>query len=266
MSKSMTRRDILTHSVPALALAGVMGGGYTAFAQPEGDRRGAGQRGGREPLIMSMLRQGYSDGEYRLPKLPYAHNALEPHIDEQTMRLHHERHHQAYVNNLNSALKAAQQIGQNEDLDAQKVAGLQRDLSFNAGGHVLHSIFWATMAPDSGGQPQGPIAEGLKRQFGSFDAFRRYFSRVATSLKGSGWAVLVYEPMGDNLIVNAAGDQDLRLIPGGMPLLPLDVWEHAYYLRYQNERAKYIEAWWNVVNWSAVNEVYSVLRQRYERD
>ena len=138
--------------------------------------------------------------------------------------------------------------------------GLERDLSFNGGGHMLHTLFWATMAPQAGGTPQGTLAEAIDASFGSFAAFKTYFSKVAAGIKGSGWALLMWEPLGDRLMVCAVNEHDAHLIPGSLALLPLDVWEHAYYLKYQNVRADYIAAWWNVVNWAAVGTFLDKLR------
>lgn len=259
MTSSVTRRDLLTRQTPAIALAGLFGATATLLAQQAESERlsPAAQK------VHNAIRQAFVGGRYALPQLPYAYDALEPHIDAQTMQLHHARHHQSYVDGLNRAHDRIRKLaGQGDDVDMSQLAGIQRDLSFNGGGHVLHVIFWATMGPDAGGEPQGPLAETIAEQFGSFEAFKGYFSKVAASVKGSGWAILGYEPMGNRLSVFASNEHDAYYIPGTFPLLPLDVWEHAYYLRYQNQRTKYIQAWWNVVDWQAVSAIYELHRPR----
>lgn len=255
LSTSSTRRQLLVEQLPALALgAGLLGSNLT-WGQPAIPKSTASATG----KIQRLLAGGFMDGKYALPTLPYAYDALEPHIDEQTMRLHHDRHHKAYVDNLNNAITALAEMRQNDDYDSARLESLQRDISFNAGGHVLHSVFWGVLGP-SGGQPTGELQKALQQHFGGFEAFKSHFMKVATGIKGSGWAVLVYEPFGQQLLIVALGDQDLRHIPGAQPLLPLDVWEHAYYLKYQNQRAKYVEAFFNVIDWSAVQDHLATVR------
>lgn len=251
MNKAMSRRDMLTQVVPAAAFVGV-GLNSAALLAQQADQPG-------ENVVGRLLAAAYQNGQYALPPLPYAYEALEPHIDAKTMQLHHDKHHLAYVNGLNAAMKAIQ----TGNIDPTALPTVQRNLSFNGGGHILHTIFWATMAPNAGGAPQGPIADAINKSFGSFDAFKDYFTKVAAGVKGSGWALLSYEPLGDQLMVFEVNEHDTKLIAGSVPLLPLDVWEHAYYLKYQNVRADYIKAWWNVVNWSAVNGAYQWVRARY---
>lgn len=248
----LSRREILTQALPAAAALGA--GLLTMNALAQGG--GAGQGG---PIHQSML-EAYSGGEYQLPKLPYAYDALEPAIDAKTLQLHHDKHHKAYVDNLNKAVKGLAELQKSADIDPARLAGLERDLSFNGGGHTLHTLFWATMAPKAGGEPKGPLAEAISKQFGSFDAFQNYFSKVAAGIKGSGWALLSYDAVGDQLAVFAVKDHDAYLTPGTLALLPLDVWEHAYYLKYQNVRADFIKAWWGVVNWEAVGAAYAHFR------
>ncbi len=256
MLDALTRRDIITRAIPAAALAGTTLGAFQALAQDNG-RQPAGGQPADNP-VQAAIAQAFEGGEYKLPPLPYDYNALEPHIDEQTMRLHHDKHHLGYVNGLNKALAAARDM--KGEIDNWKLESVQRELSFHGGGHLLHTIFWATMAPNAGGQPQGALGEAITRQYGSFDQFKAYFSKAAGIVKGSGWAVLCYEPVGDALVVFSLNEHDTKLIAGAHPLLPIDVWEHAYYLKYQNNRSAYIEAWWNVVNWNAVNASYQWLR------
>ncbi|BCS31665.1 superoxide dismutase [Luteitalea sp. TBR-22] len=193
---------------------------------------------------------------YELAPLPYAHNALEPFIDEQTMQIHHGRHHQTYVNNVNAALEKY------PELQGKPIEQLIADLNAipedirtavrnNGGGHANHTLFWQVMGPNAGGAPTGKVAEAINAKFGSFDAFKEAFAKAAVGRFGSGWAWLIKN--GDGVEITSTPNQDSPLMEGKTPLLGLDVWEHAYYLKYQNKRPDYIAAWWNVVNWDAVN-------------
>ena len=195
---------------------------------------------------------------YTLPDLPYDYSALEPHIDEQTMRLHHDKHHQAYVDGANTALAKLAELRQSGD---QATLNLWlNNLSFNLSGHVLHSVFWPNMGPNGGGDPSGELARQIGSDFGSVDSFRKQFSAAATGVQGSGWAILAYDvASGQMLIQQAEKHQDVTA-QGLTPLLVLDVWEHAYYLKYQNVRANYVSAWWNVVNWDDVGRRLSQAR------
>ncbi len=254
------RRHVLAGGLSAAFAAGGFGGS-ALFAQQDRQQRQNDQQD--LPVVAQLINQAYQDGQYALPPLPYPYDALEPHIDATTMKLHHDVHHQGYVNGLNKTLTALKELRGPGEVDAAQLEALQRNLTFNGGGHLLHTIFWGTMSPDGDGQPQGPVAEAINRDFGSFDQFRTYFSNAATSVKGSGWGILAYEPVGDRLVVFGTNDHDLRMIAGSQPLLPLDVWEHAYYLKYQSKRGEYVQAWWNVVNWDAVNKLYQWVRSRY---
>ncbi len=196
---------------------------------------------------------------HTLPRLPYAHDALEPHIDAQTMEIHHGKHHQGYVNNLNAALEG------HEDLAKLDVEELLRNIDQvpedirqavinNGGGHANHSLFWSIMSPNGGEPSSGEIGEAIKSAFGSLDAANEEFTTAATKRFGSGWAWLV---IGDNgLEIYSTANQDSPIMQGHTPLLGIDVWEHAYYLKYQNLRPAYVEAWKNVVNWARVNDIY----------
>jgi superoxide dismutase, Fe-Mn family len=164
---------------------------------------------------------------------------------------------------LNKTIQAIADLKGEIDDESAKLSGLERNLSFNAGGHVLHTLFWATMAPNAGDEPTGNIADAINNNFDSFDFFKKYFSKVATTIKGSGWALLTYEPIGDKLIVFAVNDHDKYLSPGSIPLLTVDVWEHAYYLKYQNKRKEFVNAWWNLVNWNEVDKAYTWIRRRF---
>lgn len=254
MNDAMSRRQLLGNSIAA---AGALAPAVLLAAEPQVDAQRTGSP------IARAIGASFKDGRYTLPPLPYAYEALEPHIDAQTMTLHHDKHHLAYVNGLNATLKAMAELRGKESIDQTALNALQEDLTFHGSGHVLHSVFWATMAPNAGGAPKGQIGDAIAKQFGSFDAFKAHFTKAAGGVKGSGWAILAYEPVGDNLVVLQVRNHDLQTIFGVQPLLPLDVWEHAYYLKYQNARAKYVEAWWNVVNWPAVEDAYIATRKMY---
>ncbi|TYP70607.1 Fe-Mn family superoxide dismutase [Paenibacillus methanolicus] len=191
-------------------------------------------------------------GEHKLPPLPYAYDALEPHIDAATMRIHHDKHHQSYVDGLNKAEKELRQARQTGDFALVK--HWERELAFNGAGHYLHTLFWPTMSPKGGGQPAGELAAQITRDFGSFDAFKNQFSQAAEKVEGGGWAILVWSPRSRRLeILTAEKHQNLSQWDV-VPVLPLDVWEHAYYLKHQNKRGDYIKSWWNVVNWPYAND------------
>ncbi|MFC9711636.1 Fe-Mn family superoxide dismutase [Paenibacillus sp. NPDC056933] len=198
-------------------------------------------------------------GGHTLPPLPYAYNALEPHIDEMTMRIHHDKHHQSYVDGLNTAEKKLAESRKKNNFELVK--HWERELAFNGAGHYLHTIFWTVMNPKGGGKPSGMLSEQIKRDFGSYEAFKNQFTEAANKVEGSGWAMLVWSPRAHRLeILQAEKHQNLSQ-SDIVPLLPLDVWEHAYYLKHQNERKKYIEDWWNVVYWPAVAERYETARK-----
>ncbi len=196
---------------------------------------------------------------HTLPQLPYAYDALEPHVDAQTMEIHHTKHHQTYINNLNAALEgtefaalpAEEVVRQLDKLPQDKRGAVQN----NGGGHANHSLFWTVMAPNAGGKPEGALAEAIESQLGGFDAFKDAFTKAALTRFGSGWAWLSVTPA-KQLVVESTGNQDSPLMTGNTPILGLDVWEHAYYLRYQNRRPEYIGAFFNVINWPEVSRRY----------
>lgn len=204
-------------------------------------------------------------GKYTLPDLPYDHAALEPHIDARTMELHHGKHHQTYVDKLNAAVEGHDDLLY-DNVDEllrnfnQVPSEIQTPVRNHGGGHSNHSLFWRIMDPDGGGEPNGEIARAIEDGFGSFKEFRDGFTTAATNHFGSGWAWLVFE--GGTLSVISTSNQDSPLMNGQEPVLGLDVWEHGYYLKYQNRRPEYIEAWWNTVNWDAVNDRFAQIRQR----
>ena len=196
---------------------------------------------------------------HTLPSLPYAPDALEPHIDAQTMQIHHGKHHQAYVTNLNAAIEKAPELGSwsiddlcrriNEVPEAVRTA-----VRNNGGGHWNHTFFWNIMGPNAGGEPSGALGNAINSSFGSFSAFKEQFQTAGTGRFGSGWAWLVND--GGKLSITSTPNQDNPLMEGKTAILGCDVWEHAYYLKYQNRRADYLGAWWNVVNWSKVSESF----------
>jgi Fe-Mn family superoxide dismutase len=192
-----------------------------------------------------------SAGQHKLPELPYAYDALEPHIDEQTMRLHHDKHHQGYVNGLNAAEKALEEARSTGDFS--QIRHIERDLAFNAAGHFNHVLFWNNMGPaDQVSPPEGALLEQINADFGSLDNLKAQFSKASATVEGSGWGMLVWDTMGQRLETVAVENHQRNFPPTTVPILVLDVWEHAYYLRYQNKRGDYVTNWWNVVNWSNV--------------
>jgi len=188
--------------------------------------------------------------KYTLPNLPYDFSALEPHISGQIMELHHGKHHAAYVKNANSVLDQLTEA--REKMDFTRLAALERALAFNLSGHVLHSIFWQNLMRKGGGEPQGGLAEAIDRDFGGFPRFRRQMSEVAATIMGSGWAALVWEPFGQRLLITQIYDHQSNLAQSGVPLMVIDAWEHAYYLQYQNRKAEFFEALWNLWNWKDI--------------
>lgn len=187
---------------------------------------------------------------YSLPELPYDYAALDPHISAKIMELHHSKHHQAYVTGANAAVDALAAAREGGDL--ANVNKLEKDLAFNLGGHVNHSIFWQNMSPDGGGQPEGEVAAAIDEYFGSFDGFQKHFNAAALGVQGSGWAALTWDSLGQRANIQQFFDQQANFPAGTVPLLMLDVWEHAYYLDYLNVRADYVNAFWNLVNWQDV--------------
>ncbi len=196
---------------------------------------------------------------FSLPKLPYDYNALEPYISETQLKLHHDKHHQAYVNGANADFEKLDKARKdNAEVDMK---ALLKDLSFNVGGHLLHSIFWENMAPagkGGGGQPGGALADALNKEFGSFEQFKKEFTKAAATTEGSGWAALAVHPCVDRPLILQIEKHNVNVYPTFKILMVLDVWEHAYYVDYKNERPKFIEAFWNVVNWDRVNKNLSL--------
>ena len=197
---------------------------------------------------------------HSLPPLPYDYTALEPHIDEQTMRIHHDKHHAAYVNNLNAALEKHPELANKSVEDLVKgINTVPEDIRTavrnNAGGHINHTMFWEIMGPGKGGAPSGAIGDAIKSAFGDFEKFKTQMNDAGTKRFGSGWAWLI--DTGGKLSIESTANQDSPIMEGKKAILGLDVWEHAYYLRYQNKRADYADAWWKVVNWKAVGSRFA---------
>ena len=196
--------------------------------------------------------------EYTLPPLGYDYGALQPHISATIMELHHSKHHNTYVTGANNAL--AQMAEARESGNLGNLNKLEKDLSFNLGGHVNHSIFWTNMSPDGGDRPTGELASAIENGFGSFDKFQAHFTAAAVGVQGSGWALLAYDAIGGNLVIEQLFNQQDNIPALSIPLLMLDVWEHAYYLDYKNVRPDYVKAWWNVVNWANVQQRFEAAR------
>jgi Fe-Mn family superoxide dismutase len=197
---------------------------------------------------------------FSLPKLPYDYKALAPYMSEEQLRIHHDKHHQAYVNGANAIFEKLDKARkENTDLDMKSTL---KELSFHIGGHLLHSTFWDCMAPPGkgGGKPGGAIADAMQKEFGSFERFKMEFSKAATSVEGSGWAALVVQQCVDRPLIMQIEKHNVNVYPAFRLLMVLDLWEHAYYLDYKNDRAKFVEGFWDVVNWDYVNKIYKLVK------
>lgn len=194
---------------------------------------------------------------YKLPDLDYDYAALEPHISARIMELHHSKHHQAYVTGANAALDAMAEARESNAF--ANLPKLQKDLAFNLGGHVNHSIFWQNLSP-AGGEADGDLLAALNENFGSYEKFKNHFTAAALGIQGSGWAYLAWDSIGNRLIIGQLYDQQGNLAMGNLPLLMLDMWEHAFYLDYQNVKADYVKAFWNIVNWSDVAKRFASVK------
>jgi Fe-Mn family superoxide dismutase len=198
--------------------------------------------------------------KYTLPDLPYDYAALEPHISGKIMQLHHDKHHAAYVAGANTALEQLAEARETGNL--ANVNKLEKDLAFNLGGHVNHSIFWTNLSPDGGGQPEGELAAAIDEFFGGFEKFQAHFTAAATGIQGSGWAVLSWDPIGEQLIIQQLFDQQSNTAMGTIPVFQLDMWEHAFYLDYLNVKADYVKAVWNIANWADVQRRFAAAREK----
>jgi len=221
----------------------VAGGSDVAVTPPHflNDDDAAARRGPKQERQSPMA-------DYTLPDLPYDYAALEPHISGAIMELHHDKHHQAYVTGANAALAKLAEARETGNFDAVNL--FEKNLAFNLGGHVNHSIFWENLSPDGGDKPTGELAAAIDEFFGSFDAFTKHFAAVAAGVQGSGWSILAWDSIGQKLVIVQLYDQQSNIALGLVPIVVLDLWEHAYYLDYKNVRADYVKAWWNIVNWA----------------
>ncbi|EPY2306287.1 superoxide dismutase [Clostridium sporogenes] len=191
---------------------------------------------------------------HTLPNLNYDYNALEPHYDEKTLKIHHDIHHKAYVDGLNKAEQKLQEARESGDFTLIK--HWEKEIAFHGSGHILHTLFWENMIPNGKINPEGPVIEKIKQDFGDYEKFKKQFTEAAIAVEGSGWTVLAWNPMFQKLVILQAEKHQNLTQWGVVPLLILDLWEHAYYLKYQNRRAEFINAWWNIVNWDIVNTRY----------
>lgn len=240
----------------ALGAAGLLGAG--ALFGGASRASGSTLASARSAMLADGLGWNKAKGEYELPPLPYAYDALAPQIDEQTMRIHHTKHHQGYVNGLNAALKKLRDIREGTG-DIGLIKHWSREVSFHGSGHINHTMFWASMAPagkGGGGYPSDALAERIDRDFGTFEQFAAHFKAAAKSVEGSGWGWLVFEPVAGRLLVIQGEKQQDMMMTGVVPLLGVDVWEHAYYLNYQNNRGDYLDAFMKIINWSEVARRY----------
>lgn len=196
---------------------------------------------------------------YTLPELPYDYAALEPHYSARVLELHHGKHHAAYVKGANATLSRLQEARDKQDFAA--LNQLQKSLAFHLSGHILHSLLWKNLTPKGGGEPEGELGAAIDEFFGSFDAFKGQLSEAATSLQGSGWSALAWEPLGKRLVVEQVYDHQGNIGNGTVPLLALDMWEHAYYLQHENAKGKWVEAFWRIVNWEDVSRRFDGVRK-----
>jgi Fe-Mn family superoxide dismutase len=197
--------------------------------------------------------------KYTLPELPYDFSALEPHISGQIMELHHGKHHATYVKSANEVLEQFDETRSKGDLS--KIVSLEKSLAFNLSGHILHSIFWMNMMPKGGGQPEGDLRAALDRDFGGFEPFKKQLTQVAATIMGSGWAALVWEPVGGRLLTTQIYDHQSNLSQAGVPIMVIDAWEHAYYLQYKNQKTAFFDAVWNVWNWRDIAARFEAARR-----
>ncbi len=250
----MNRRDYLRSTLGGFALLGTYG-----IGQSLGEAASTGSQSGMAATGMAAT-LGASPEQYILPQLAYSYDDLEPHIDAQTMELHHSIHHQGYVNGLNNALAKLAEARENNDFALVK--HWSREVGFHGAGHFLHAVFWDVMSPDGGGEPaDADLRRAINASFGSFEKFKAHFVAASGAVEGSGWGILAWEPFGDRLMVFQA-EKHQNLSPMvTVPLLAVDVWEHAYYLLYQNRRGDYVRAFMNVINWDAVARRYHEARR-----
>jgi superoxide dismutase, Fe-Mn family len=195
---------------------------------------------------------------YSLPELPYDYSALEPHISGQIIELHHDKHHNTYVQGANTTVDKLAAARDADDFGA--IVGLEKTLAFNLSGHVLHSIYWTNMNPDGGGNPEGVLADAIDAEFGSFTKFKSQLTQATSTVQGSGWGALAWDPLGRRLLIEQIYDHQGNIGQGAIPLLVIDIWEHAFYLQYKNVKADYVTAFWNLVNWTNVASRYEAAK------
>jgi superoxide dismutase, Fe-Mn family len=259
MSELFSRRTALAGGIGlAAGFVATAPGQPAGAAENQQDQHGTALGG---PVAKSLAASVTMERAYALPPLPYAYDALEPSIDAETMRLHHDKHHAGYVKGANDALAKLVETRDGKG-DPAALSELTEKLTFNVSGHLLHSVFWAVMGGGSR-EPMGELAADIHTHFGSVDKFKSQFSAVATQVQGNGWGVLAFEPVSERLIVLQARNHQVNVAWNAIPLLVIDVWEHAYYLKYKNMRADYVKAFWNVVNWAAVDEWHALVKQKH---
>lgn len=241
-TEGTTRRQALGLLAGA-ALAAPLLGAEEAVAQKAPPPAGGGRKEGAAVGDAS----NFQPVSYELPPLPYPKNALDGFLSAEILEIHHDKHHAGYVKGLNAALQGLQEARSKGDF--QHVKALERDLAFNGSGHVLHTLYWHSMSPNGGGAPKGELAQAIQASFGSVDAFRKHFAAATKAAEASSWGVLAWEPLGNRLLVLAVEDHQNMTMQGAVPLLVCDVWEHAYYLRYKNDRASYVDRFFDVINW-----------------
>ena len=212
----------------------------------------------KDVLGLHMKGRSGTVTQFELPPLPYGYNELEPYYDEQTLYIHHNKHHAGYVKGLNQAIEKLAEARKSGDFSL--IRYWERNLAFNGSGHILHSLFWTNMSPRGGGVPKGELASQISRDFGSFDAFKGQFSSAAATVEGSGWVVLGWMPEFEGLVILQAENHQKSTLWGIKPLLVLDMWEHAYYLKFQNRKSEWIDSWWNIVNWDDVTRRFEASR------
>jgi superoxide dismutase, Fe-Mn family len=195
---------------------------------------------------------------YTLPELPYDYSALEPHISGQIIELHHDKHHNTYVGGANTTVEKLEAARDKDDFGA--IVGLEKTLAFNLSGHVLHSIYWTNMTPDGGGSAEGDLAAAIDAEFGSFAKFKSQLTQATSTVQGSGWGALAWDPLGQRLLIEQIYDHQGNVGQGAIPLLVIDIWEHAFYLQYKNVKADYVTAFWNLVNWTNVASRYEAAK------
>ncbi len=253
--KPQTSRRQLLGLAAGAALAAPFLGATEALAQKAPPPKGGGKKADGEPKAAGAVQLR----EYTLAPLPYAKNALDGFLSAEILELHHGKHHAGYVKGLNNALGGLQEARSKGDF--AQIKALQRELAFHGSGHVLHTLYWNSMSPKGGGAPTGSLKQAIDASFGSVDGFRKQFTAATKAAEASSWGVLAWEPLGNRLITLAVEDHQNMTVQGAVPLLVCDVWEHAYYLRYKNDRGTYVDKFWEVVNWSYASERLDAARK-----